>query len=165
MRRAAIHNTLLFKIVAVAPVAIGILWLWQAEPGQRISPHTRKLLETVRANDVLAAATLLERGVDPDAQAADGTTALMLAIRNDALGMARLLIDGGADVNLATPDGVTPLTLSKQARQAAVCQAAARSRSYRRFSHPLGFRMPRAARPPVNTAGQASSGTHPANVD
>jgi hypothetical protein len=112
MQRTTFQQTMLFKIVVVTPLVVCGLAFLQADPGERVSPHSRRLLEAVRTNDVLTAATLLERGVDPDAQAADGTTALVLAIQRDALGMAKLLIDSGANVNLAAQDDVTPLALA-----------------------------------------------------
>jgi len=110
--RTAFHKTLAFKIVVAIPVVIVGLMFLQSEPREWISPRSKRLLEAVKTNNLMSAATLLESGADPDARAANGTTPLTLAVQNDALGMLRLLIDKGADVNLAGPDGISPLKLA-----------------------------------------------------
>jgi ankyrin repeat protein len=106
------HKTLAFKIVVSIPVVIVGLMFLQSEPQEWISPRSKRLLEAVKTNNLMTAATLLESGADPNSRAANGTTPLTLALQNDALGMLRLLIDKGADVNLPGPDGVSPLKLA-----------------------------------------------------
>jgi len=110
--RTALHRTLVFKIVISIPVVITGLMFFQTEPREWISPRSRRLLEAVKTNNLMTAATLLESGADPNARAAEGTTPLTLAVQNDAISMLRLLIDKGADVNLVGPDGVSPLKLA-----------------------------------------------------
>jgi len=110
----ALHRTLAFKIVVVAPlVIVGLTFL---QPGAQgwIAPRSRRLLKAVRANDLMLSATLLESGADPDARTPEGVSALGLALRNDALGMVKLLIDRGADVNLPVQDEVSPLALATE---------------------------------------------------
>jgi ankyrin repeat protein len=107
-----LHRTLAFKIVVAAPlVIVGLLYL---QPGAQgwIAPRSRRLLEAVRANDLMLTATLLESGADPDARSAEGVSALGLALRSDAPAMAKLLIDRGANVNLPVQDDISPLALA-----------------------------------------------------
>lgn len=108
----ALHRTLAFKIVVVAPlVIVGLMLLQPRAPGW-IAPRSRRLLEAVRSNDLMLTATLLESGADPDTRSPEGVTALGLALRNNAVGMVKLLIDRGADINLAVQDDVLPLALA-----------------------------------------------------
>lgn len=105
----ALHRTLAFKIVVVAPlVIVGLMFL---QPGARdwIAPRSRRLIEAVRANDLMLTATLLEGAADPDVRSPEGVSALGLALRNDSLGMVKLLIDRGANVNLPVQDDDSPL--------------------------------------------------------
>jgi hypothetical protein len=110
--RTTLRQSLAFKIAVAIPVAIVGWTFLQTESREGISPRSRRLIAAVESNDLMAAATLLESGADPDAAAADGTISLAQAVRNDSLGMLRLLLDNGADVNLADSDGVSPLELA-----------------------------------------------------
>ena len=72
------------------------------------------LLEAAKKADVEAVRVLLQRRVDVNAAAADGTTALHWASYRDDLESTDLLIRGGARVNAATDLGVTPLWNASQ---------------------------------------------------
>jgi ankyrin repeat protein len=67
------------------------------------------LLAAARSADREAVRALLQRHVDVNSAAADGTTALHWASFRDDLETADLLIRAGANVNAATDLGVTPL--------------------------------------------------------
>jgi ankyrin repeat protein len=103
---------MIFKIVVAASIVIAGLLLLQTGPREWNSPHSKRLLEAVRTNNLMSAATLLESGADPNVRAADGTTPLTIAIESGTASLLKLLIDRGADVNLATLDGVAPLALA-----------------------------------------------------
>jgi ankyrin repeat protein len=78
------------------------------------------LIDAVRRHDIVAARTLLERGVSPDVGTPDGNTPLHWAAYGDDLALADLLIASGADVNASTVLGVTPLSLACTNRSAAI---------------------------------------------
>jgi len=67
------------------------------------------LVEAARAGDGAAVRALLQKGVDVNVGAADGTTALHWASYADDLELADLLIRAGARVNAANDLGATPL--------------------------------------------------------
>jgi ankyrin repeat protein len=108
----ALYRTLAFKIAVAAPLVIGSLIFLQPGAQGWIAPRSRRLLDAVRANDLMLTATLLESGTNPNARSPEGVSALGLALRNDALSMVKLLIDQGADVNLPVQDDVLPLALA-----------------------------------------------------
>ena len=67
------------------------------------------LIEAVKVGHQDRVASLLEDGVDVNAQAGDGSTALLWAAHRDELSIAELLLEFGADVNVANELGATPL--------------------------------------------------------
>jgi len=70
------------------------------------------LVEAARADDRAGVTALLDRGADPDAREADGSTALSwAAIRGNAEITSRLL-EAGADPNLPNALGVSPLSIA-----------------------------------------------------
>jgi ankyrin repeat protein len=81
------------------------------------------LHDAARRGDRIAAARLLDQGVDVDARAADGTTALHWATRADSLETVELLLGAGADARATTPYDVTPLYLAAENGSAAVLGA------------------------------------------
>jgi uncharacterized protein len=70
------------------------------------------LVAAIRANDVAAVRTLIDKRVEVNAVQPDGTTALHWAVDRDAQEMVRLLILAGADVKAANRYGATPLWLA-----------------------------------------------------
>ncbi len=78
------------------------------------------LIEAVRGGDAAAVRTLLDRGADADARAADGATALHWAAYADDLASVELLIAAGADVVARNRAGVTPLSLAAATADAAL---------------------------------------------
>jgi ankyrin repeat protein len=70
------------------------------------------LIDAIKANDVAAVRTLIDKRVDVNAVQPDGTTALHWAVDRDAQEMVRLLIRAGADVKAANRYGATPLWLA-----------------------------------------------------
>ena len=70
------------------------------------------LVAAIRANDVAAVRTLIDKRVEVNAVQPDGTTALHWAVDRDAQEMVRLLIRAGADVKAANRYGATPLWLA-----------------------------------------------------
>jgi ankyrin repeat protein len=73
------------------------------------APPARDLLDAVRTGDGARVSVLLRRGADPDARAADGTTALMLATVGGDLRLVQTLLDHRADVNARNAAGATGL--------------------------------------------------------
>ena len=80
------------------------------------------LIEAVRGGDPAAVRTLLDRGADVDARAADGAAALHWAAYADDLAMVELLLDAGADVAARNRAGVTPLSLAAAGAGAALVE-------------------------------------------
>ena len=80
------------------------------------------LIEAVRGGDPAAVRTLLDRGADVDARAADGAAALHWAAYADDLAMVDLLLDAGADVAARNRAGVTPLSLAAAGADAALVE-------------------------------------------
>src|SRR4029453_10371691 len=72
------------------------------------------LLDAAKNADADAVRALLQKRVDVNAAATDGTTALHWASYRDDLKSADLLIRAGARVNAATDLGVTPLWNASQ---------------------------------------------------
>jgi ankyrin len=72
------------------------------------------LVEAARNGDMVALRALLEKHVDANATAADGSTALHWASHRDDVESARLLIRTGANVSAANDLGVTPLWLASE---------------------------------------------------
>jgi uncharacterized protein len=70
------------------------------------------LVAAIKANDVAAVRTLVDKRVDVNAVQPDGTTALHWAVDRDAQEMVRLLIRAGANVKAANRYGATPLWLA-----------------------------------------------------
>ena len=70
------------------------------------------LLEAAKAGDAQAVQSLLKRGVDLKATAADGSTALHWAAETDSVAVAAMLIQAGAEVKATNRYGVTPLSLA-----------------------------------------------------
>lgn len=69
-----------------------------ASAGNRAHPLAASVLNAaVRAQDAAQTSRLLQLGLDPSAQAVDGTAALEWAIMNRDAAMARLLVTAGAD--------------------------------------------------------------------
>ena len=70
------------------------------------------LVDAVRTGDAAQVRALLDRGVDIDGPAPDGTTALHWAADRDDLATARLLLDAGARAGAANRYGATPLLVA-----------------------------------------------------
>jgi ankyrin repeat protein len=75
----------------------------------RTGAEGTSLIDAVRNGDADALRALLQRGVDANAAAADGTTALHWASYRDAVEIADLLIRAGAKVDAVNDLGATPL--------------------------------------------------------
>lgn len=95
--RRAISASCLGLVFAAAPAA--------AQSGEAIAIAARD-------GDRAAVRRLLQRGTDPGARQADGTTALHWAVRADDLELARLLLAAGAHADVVNRYGVTPLSLA-----------------------------------------------------
>ena len=72
------------------------------------------LIDAVKAGNVQAVRTALQKKADINASEADGMTALHWAARNNDLASARLLLGAGANAKAATRYGVTPVALAAQ---------------------------------------------------
>jgi len=71
-----------------------------------------RLINAVKANDVAAVRTLLDKRADVNAVQPDGTTALHWAVEQDAIEIVPLLIRAGANVKATNRYGATPLWLA-----------------------------------------------------
>jgi ankyrin repeat protein len=78
--------------------------LLRAEP-----PAAATLFQAIQGADTAAVKGLLRRGVDPNAQDADGTSALMAATLYASADCIKLLLDAGANPNATNATGATPL--------------------------------------------------------
>ncbi len=94
--------------VAVACLSAACL---TAPPANAAGPPA-PLTAAVRDGNGTAVRALLTRGADPNAAAADGTTALHWAARLDLPVLADLLLEAGADATAANVFEVTPLALA-----------------------------------------------------
>ena len=70
------------------------------------------LIEAVRADDREGAIALLDRGANPNAREADGSTALSWAAIRGNAEIASRLLEAGADPNLRNALGVSPLSIA-----------------------------------------------------
>src|SRR5262249_21572307 len=77
--------------------------------GVASATETSPLLDAAKSADTEAVRALVQKKVDVNAAAADGTTALHWASYRDDVATADLLIRAGARVDAATDLGVTPL--------------------------------------------------------
>ena len=70
------------------------------------------LVDAAKSGNVAAVRSELQKKVDVNAPAVDGSTALHWAVHNNALDIVDLLLGAGANVMAANRYGVTPLTLA-----------------------------------------------------
>ena len=70
------------------------------------------LVDAIKANDVTAVRTLVDKRADVNAVQPDGTTALHWGVDREAVEIVRLLIRAGANVKAANRYGATPLWLA-----------------------------------------------------
>jgi uncharacterized protein len=82
-----------------------------AAPAHAAGP-TPDLVAAVKAGNVAAVRTLIERKADVNATEVDGTSALHWAVRAGDLATSELLIRAGAHINAANRYGVTALSLA-----------------------------------------------------
>ena len=76
------------------------------------SPPVVPLVEVVKNLDREAVRALLQRSVDVNARAADGSTALHWAVHGDSLDLVDQLLRAGARVKVENRYGVQPLALA-----------------------------------------------------
>lgn len=93
------------RLVACVVVAL----VTSAPPAALRAAERVPLIDAARNGDREALRTLLSKGADVNATAADGTTALHWASHRDEVDSADLLIRAGANVNAANDLGATPL--------------------------------------------------------
>ena len=72
-------------------------------------PAAATFFRAIQGADTVAVKDLLRRGVDPNAQDADGTPALMAATLYAGADCIQLLLDAGANPNATNSVGATPL--------------------------------------------------------
>ncbi|MCY4078545.1 MAG: ankyrin repeat domain-containing protein [Acidobacteria bacterium] len=95
------------------------------------APRELPLVEAVRTGSAESVRALLDqrldqgldRQVDVNAAAADGTTALPWAVRGERASVVDMLIAAGADVTIANRYGATPLSLASLTGNAGVIEA------------------------------------------
>jgi ankyrin repeat protein len=97
------RSSCLFLVLVAAAAAA-----YAAEPTARDT----RLIDAVKSGDSAAAITLLQKKIDVNASAADGTTALHWAVRNGDASLVDRLIRAGADATATTRYGVTPIALA-----------------------------------------------------
>jgi len=78
-------------------------------PGVAADPD-RRLIDAVRTQEPSQVRALLDRQLDVNARADDGSTALLWAAHWNDVAVAELLIRAGADANTANQFGMTPLS-------------------------------------------------------
>ena len=81
------------------------------------------LIAAAQRNDATAALAAVERGVDVNAKAPDGTTALHWAVYNGNVALVERLIEAGADVHAANEFGSTPLAEAATVGDTAIIEA------------------------------------------
>lgn len=82
-----------------------------------------EVAEAAMRGDRAALRALLDRGTDPNAPRADGSTALHWAVYNEDLDSVRALLAARADVRAGNPQGMTPLALAAIAGHAEILRA------------------------------------------
>ncbi len=76
--------------------------------------RTPSIVEAVRAGDAAAVRRLIQRGVDVNTAAPDGSTALHWAVYNDDVATVRALLLAGANARAVNRHGVAPIALAAQ---------------------------------------------------
>ncbi len=102
--RAAFGTLLLVLLLAVS----GVITAQEESP----------LIAAAKRNDETAVRDLLNAGIDPDSQQADGATALHWAVHRENLGIIETLLDAGAEVNASNRLGATPLFIAAESGNA-----------------------------------------------
>ena len=83
----------------------------------------RRLIDAIKAHDVVAIQTLLKERVDVNALASDGATPLFWAAQQDDVKTAQMLIAAGARVNDKNDYGITALWVAARNGNAAMITA------------------------------------------
>ncbi|AFJ03173.1 Ankyrin [Methylophaga frappieri] len=83
------------------------------------SAETSLVFDIVRQGDFGQLQILIDSGVDPDSQDADGASLLMLASQLGHTDIATLLLEKGADLHATGEDGKTPLMYAAMFNQVA----------------------------------------------
>lgn len=97
------------RTVLAGLVMVGML-VWLAAISIA-APATTTLLDAAESGDRATALRLLaEKGTNPNAPGADGTTAIMWAAHNDDLALVQALIKAGANVKLKNQFGTSAIT-------------------------------------------------------
>src|SRR5947208_1822165 len=96
------------RVTRVVPVVGMIVWLAAVSVTTTAEPS---LLDAAEAGDRATVLRMLgQKGANPNALAADGTTAIMWAAHHDDLALVQALIKAGADVKLKNQLGTSALT-------------------------------------------------------
>ena len=98
----------MMRIRQLAVLALPILF---ASTLRAAAPET-PLVDAVKRTDVPAVRALVQKRVDVNAAAIDGSTALHWAVQKDALELVDLLIGAGANIKAENRFHVTPLSLA-----------------------------------------------------
>lgn len=84
------------------------------------------LIIAARTNDTAQMRSLLENGMNVDAQDEQGMTALGWAIKRRNVAAATLLVEAGADAEVEARDGWTPMSLAVRTGNATIIEIAMR---------------------------------------
>ena len=121
-----IANTWLGLLITVVLVAYAVYKFRSKSESNDANPTTEQLERTAKRkglNDIAIAAAsgdasrlaeLIDRGVDVNSRAPDGTTALMYAARNNHVECIRILIAAGADPNIRSHAGSSPESIAEK---------------------------------------------------
>ena len=108
------------SLVAAAGIFAGVLAAPDAEAAAR---RDAPLIAAVKAADVAAARSLIDRGVDVDRPAPDGATALHWAVHRGHAALVDLLLAAGAGVSTPNRYGVRPISLAAENGDAGILEA------------------------------------------
>jgi ankyrin repeat protein len=98
-------------------IALGVLFALAS-----VSASGPALVDAAKNGDLGAVRSLLKGGADPNAAAADGSTAVHWAVHRDNLDMLNALLGAGAMPDLVTRYKIAPLTLAAQNGSAAIVE-------------------------------------------
>lgn len=105
-------------------------------PRAGVAADPVSLLDAVKAGDLPAVQTSLQRHSDPNQTEPDGATPLHWAVQQDRLDVVQALISAGANVNAKNRYGSTPLVLAATTGNASVTDALLKAGADARVSVP-----------------------------